>query len=168
MARSGRPTPRLLVFALLGMANWVYQWYDPAGEWDADTIAAGFIALLEPGYLVTPRSRQREVADTFRRIETRAAPALRPPSDGLVAFLARTRASRRARRALTGAARCTRARRPPEGGRSPPPGITQALKYFASGWWKTSADTDASGSIMKPSVSCMPMRSGCSSRHSVA
>lgn len=69
--------PRLLVFAVLGMANWVYQWYDPAGEWDADAIAAGFIALLEPGYLATPRSRQREVADTLGRIEKELA-GLRP------------------------------------------------------------------------------------------
>jgi AcrR family transcriptional regulator len=62
--------PRLLVFALLGMANWVYQWYDPAGEWNADTIADGFIALVEPGYLATPRSRQRELAATLTRIES--------------------------------------------------------------------------------------------------
>ena len=65
--------PRLLVFALLGMANWVYQWYNPAGKWDADTIAAGFIALLEPGYVTTPRSRQRDVADTLSRIEAELA-----------------------------------------------------------------------------------------------
>jgi hypothetical protein len=52
------------------MANWVYQWYDPAGEWDADSIAEGFIALLEPGYVATPRSRQREVAETLRRVES--------------------------------------------------------------------------------------------------
>ena len=26
------------------------------------------------------------------------------------------------------------------------------MKYLASGWWKTSAETEASGSIMKPSV----------------
>jgi len=43
-----------------------------------------------------------------------------------------------------------------------------ALKYFASGWWKTSADTEASGSIMKPSVRWIPICSGWSSRHSVA
>jgi TetR/AcrR family transcriptional regulator, cholesterol catabolism regulator len=61
--------PRLLVFALLGMANWVYQWYDPAGAWDADEIAAGFIALLEPGYVVTKHSRARAVDETLTRIE---------------------------------------------------------------------------------------------------
>lgn len=65
--------PRLLVFALLGMANWVYQWYDAAGAWDADTIAEGFIALLEPGYLATPRSRQRELAATLGRVEKELA-----------------------------------------------------------------------------------------------
>jgi AcrR family transcriptional regulator len=73
--------PRLLVFAMLGMANWVYQWYNPAGEWDADTIADGFIALLEPGYLATPRSRERELADTLTRIERELA-RLRPTLDG--------------------------------------------------------------------------------------
>ena len=43
-----------------------------------------------------------------------------------------------------------------------------ALKYFAAGWWNTSADTEASGSIMKPSVRRTPMRSGRSRRQSVA
>jgi AcrR family transcriptional regulator len=75
--------PRLLVFALLGMANWVYQWYDPAGEWNADTIANGFIALMEPGYLVTDRSRQNAIADTLGRIEgelTRLRPLVADPA----------------------------------------------------------------------------------------
>ncbi|MBM3221241.1 MAG: TetR/AcrR family transcriptional regulator [Candidatus Rokubacteria bacterium] len=74
--------PRLLVFAMLGMSNWLYQWYDPAGEWDADTIAAGFIALLESGYLATPRTRQRDVAETLGRIERELAglaPLIRGP-----------------------------------------------------------------------------------------
>jgi AcrR family transcriptional regulator len=61
--------PRLLVFALLGMANWVYQWYDAGGEWDADTIADGFITLLEPGYLATGRGSRRAVAQTLGRID---------------------------------------------------------------------------------------------------
>jgi AcrR family transcriptional regulator len=73
--------PRLLVFALLGMANWVYQWYDPKGTWNADTIAAQFIALLEPGYLVTTRGTQREAAKTLERIERELA-RLRPLVSG--------------------------------------------------------------------------------------
>lgn len=73
--------PRLLVFALLGMANWVYQWYDPAGTWDADAIASGFIAMLEPGYLVTKGTSQREVTKTLTRIERELA-RLRPLANG--------------------------------------------------------------------------------------
>ena len=84
--------PRLLVFALLGMANWVYQWYDPKGAWDADTIAAKFIALLEPGYLVTERGARREATETLERIERELA-KLRPLVNGT-----RRGQSRRARR----------------------------------------------------------------------
>ena len=85
--------PRLLVFALLGMANWVYQWYDPAGAWNADEIAAGFIALLEPGYLLTPRSRERAIEHTLTRIETelkRLRPVM-PPRQGSAAPAGRRR-----------------------------------------------------------------------------
>jgi AcrR family transcriptional regulator len=50
--------PRLLVFALLGMSNWVYRWYDPRGTWDADTIADGLITLAERGYAGIQRADQ--------------------------------------------------------------------------------------------------------------
>jgi hypothetical protein len=73
--------PRLLVFALLGMANWVYQWYDAAGAWNADTIADGFIELAESGYLATPASRHRAVSETLQRIESDLA-RLRPLLNG--------------------------------------------------------------------------------------
>jgi AcrR family transcriptional regulator len=68
---------RLLVFALLGMGNWVYQWYDPAGEWDASAIADAFIALAESGYLATKASRERDVAQALERIQAELA-RLRP------------------------------------------------------------------------------------------
>ena len=73
--------PRLLVFALLGMANWLYQWYDPAGEWNADAIADGFIELVESGYLATRDSTRREVAKSLKRIESDLA-TLRPLLNG--------------------------------------------------------------------------------------
>jgi AcrR family transcriptional regulator len=57
---------RLVVFALLGMSNWVHRWYDPRGAWDADFIADAFIALLERGYLATPQTSRRDVV---RRLE---------------------------------------------------------------------------------------------------
>lgn len=61
--------PRLVVFALLGMSNWVHRWYDPRGAWDADAIAEAFIALLEGGYLVTPPARRREVARRLTELQ---------------------------------------------------------------------------------------------------
>jgi hypothetical protein len=73
---------RLLVFALLGMGNWVYQWYDPAGEWDASAIADAFIELAESGYLVTKTSRERDVAQALGRIQAELA-RLRPATKGV-------------------------------------------------------------------------------------
>ncbi len=67
--------PRLLVFALLGMSNWVYKWYDPTGRWDADAIAEGFIALVEPGYLVSSARPRQDLARHLARIEREAVAA---------------------------------------------------------------------------------------------
>ena len=71
--------PRLLVLALLGMSNWVYRWYRPGRgrAWDADTIAAAFIDLLERGYLATPAARGREMVRRLERLEGELR-ALRP------------------------------------------------------------------------------------------
>jgi AcrR family transcriptional regulator len=86
-ARAGEiraPEPRLLVLALLGMSNWVYRWYHPGRGrgWDADTIAAAFIDLVEQGYLATPASRGREVGRRLQRLEGEVR-ALRPLLRGL-------------------------------------------------------------------------------------
>ena len=43
--------PRLVVFGLLGMLNWLYKWYDPRGRWGAEEISAGFLSLVEGGLL---------------------------------------------------------------------------------------------------------------------
>ena len=43
--------PRLVVFGLLGMLNWLYKWYNPAGRWGAEEIAAAFLSLVEGGLL---------------------------------------------------------------------------------------------------------------------
>jgi AcrR family transcriptional regulator len=61
--------PRLVVFALLGMSNWVHRWYDPRGAWNADAIAEAFIALLEHGYLATVEGRRRQVARRLRTVQ---------------------------------------------------------------------------------------------------
>src|SRR5688572_2788781 len=82
------PEPRLLVWALLGMSNWVYRWYNPAGAWDADAIADAFIALLEPGYLARPThrfdlsTRMSRVEQTLATLAPRSRPRRRPPRRG--------------------------------------------------------------------------------------
>ena len=43
--------PRLVVFGLLGMLNWIYKWYDPRGRWGAEEISTAFLSLLEGGLL---------------------------------------------------------------------------------------------------------------------
>lgn len=43
--------PRLVVFGLLGMLNWLYKWYDPRGRWGAEEISAAFLSLVEDGLL---------------------------------------------------------------------------------------------------------------------
>jgi TetR/AcrR family transcriptional regulator, cholesterol catabolism regulator len=41
--------PRLVVFGLLGMLNWIYKWYNPRGRWGAEEISAAFLSLIEGG-----------------------------------------------------------------------------------------------------------------------
>ncbi len=72
------PEPRLLVWALLGMSNWVYRWYNPAGAWDADAIAEAFIALVEPGYLAG-RPRPSDLAARVSRLEQSVSTLTRRP-----------------------------------------------------------------------------------------
>jgi AcrR family transcriptional regulator len=47
--------PRLVVFGLLGMLNWLYKWYNPRGRWGAEEISSAFLAMVEGGLL---RSRK--------------------------------------------------------------------------------------------------------------
>jgi AcrR family transcriptional regulator len=51
--------PRLVVFGLLGMLNWVYKWYNPAGRWGAEEVSAAFLALIEDGLLRSARRGPR-------------------------------------------------------------------------------------------------------------
>lgn len=48
---------RLVLSALFGMCNWLYQWYRP-GEWDPDEVAAEFMLLLERGWLAAGEARR--------------------------------------------------------------------------------------------------------------
>ena len=61
-------SPRLVVFALLGMVNWVHKWYNPRGRWGAEEISAAFLALIEGGLLRQQR-RGRALSGRLRRLE---------------------------------------------------------------------------------------------------
>lgn len=61
-------SPRLVVFALLGMVNWVHKWYNPRGRWGAEEISAAFLALVEGGLLRQQR-RGRALSGRLRRLE---------------------------------------------------------------------------------------------------
>jgi AcrR family transcriptional regulator len=43
--------PRLLSYAIIGMSNWVYHWYQEGIPYTPDRIADFFIGILERGYL---------------------------------------------------------------------------------------------------------------------
>jgi len=44
-------SPRAAAFALLGMINWIYQWYKPEGELQANNLAPQFTELVFGGIL---------------------------------------------------------------------------------------------------------------------
>jgi AcrR family transcriptional regulator len=44
-----RVTPRAAAFALLGMINWIYQWYKPEGELQAQNLIPQFTDLIFGG-----------------------------------------------------------------------------------------------------------------------
>src|SRR5450432_52349 len=47
----GAVSPRAAAFALLGMINWIYQWYKPEGELQATNLIPQFTALVFGGIL---------------------------------------------------------------------------------------------------------------------
>jgi len=47
----GAVSPRAAAFALLGMINWIYQWYKPEGELQAINLIPQFTELLFGGIL---------------------------------------------------------------------------------------------------------------------
>ena len=62
--------PRLVVYGLLGMCNWLHKWYRPEGKRNPEEIADVFVALLEHGYLAPAAGGERADA-TLARIEAR-------------------------------------------------------------------------------------------------
>jgi AcrR family transcriptional regulator len=46
---AGKVSPRAAAFALLGMINWIYQWYKPEGELQAQSLIPQFTELIFGG-----------------------------------------------------------------------------------------------------------------------
>ncbi len=46
--------PKIITFGLLGMCNWLSQWYQPNGEYSPQRIAAFFVNMVEHGLLLAP------------------------------------------------------------------------------------------------------------------
>jgi TetR/AcrR family transcriptional regulator, cholesterol catabolism regulator len=44
--------PKIAAFGLLGMCNWLSQWYRPGGQYSAEQIAGMFTAMVEQGLLI--------------------------------------------------------------------------------------------------------------------
>jgi AcrR family transcriptional regulator len=71
--------PRLVVYGILGMLNWIHKWYNPAGRWDAEELSAVFLGLIEGGLVrrgraAPPLARRlgrlrRELAELERALD---------------------------------------------------------------------------------------------------
>ena len=63
-----------MVFGILGMCNWLHEWYKPEGRSSPTEIADVFIDILERGYLkANGTSRGDGISSTLERIEARLA-----------------------------------------------------------------------------------------------
>jgi AcrR family transcriptional regulator len=71
--RFRRIDPRLFVYAIDGMCNWMTKWYRAEGRLRAEDIAAAFVDLLERGYLVPGEADGGDVRAGLRRLEGRLA-----------------------------------------------------------------------------------------------
>ena len=66
--------PTLVVFGILGMCNWLHEWYKPEGRSSPAEIADVFVDILERGYLKADgASRGDRVTSALERIEGRLA-----------------------------------------------------------------------------------------------
>jgi len=46
--------PRIAVFGLFGMCNWMHKWYHPGGPWTSSDISRNFIEIFRKGMLNRP------------------------------------------------------------------------------------------------------------------
>jgi AcrR family transcriptional regulator len=66
--------PRLLVYAFVGMCNWLYRWYKPDGPFTQDMIVETFTSILESGCLCSQAEpREISVSEQLQRLQTQVS-----------------------------------------------------------------------------------------------
>lgn len=65
--------PKLFVFAIDGMCNWMHKWYRPDGKLSPEEIAGAFVDLLERGYLAPAGRGDDPLVAALERLERRIA-----------------------------------------------------------------------------------------------
>ena len=66
--------PRLLVYAFMGMCNWLYRWYQPDGPFTQDMIVETFTHILESGCLRSQAEpREFSASEQFQRLQTQVS-----------------------------------------------------------------------------------------------
>jgi len=66
--------PRLLVYAVMGMCNWLYRWYEPTGPFTQDMIVETFTHILESGSLrATAPPKERSVPEQLHSLQTQVS-----------------------------------------------------------------------------------------------
>ena len=66
--------PRLLVYAVMGMCNWLYRWYQPEGPFTQEMIVETFTCIFESGSLrASAEPRKLSVFEQLQRLETQVS-----------------------------------------------------------------------------------------------
>jgi TetR/AcrR family transcriptional regulator, cholesterol catabolism regulator len=65
--------PRVATFALFGMMNWLYTWYDPDRDVDVDTLVEQLTRLFLHGYLPRESRPDGSAASFGREVEMRGS-----------------------------------------------------------------------------------------------
>lgn len=68
--------PKLQVYSIMGMCNWVYKWYKPGHTYGPDQIVDHFIRLLEAGYLRGNREEDDLASKPFELGDKKTKPSV--------------------------------------------------------------------------------------------
>jgi len=62
------------VYAVMGMCNWLYRWYEPNGPFTQDIIVETFTHILESGSLrASAQPREHSVPEQLHSLQTQVS-----------------------------------------------------------------------------------------------